>query len=80
MKKKLTAQTDHEGIVLVPLGPAEANKTVRITVETVETASEPSTRPQTQDEWLRFIEATAGKWQGELERPPQGEYELRDEL
>jgi hypothetical protein len=27
--------------------------------------------------WLKFIEQTAGKWQGELERPEQGEYEHR---
>ena len=27
-----------------------------------------------------FIESTAGKWVGELERPPQGEFEKREEL
>jgi hypothetical protein len=27
-----------------------------------------------------FIESTAGKWLGELERPPQGEFERREEL
>jgi hypothetical protein len=38
--------------------------------------------PQTADNgWpLGFFEETAGAWQGELERAPQGEYEKREEL
>jgi hypothetical protein len=27
-----------------------------------------------------FFEATAGKWVGDFERPPQGEFEKREEL
>ena len=27
-----------------------------------------------------FFEATAGKWVGDFERPPQGEFESREEL
>ena len=27
-----------------------------------------------------FFEQTAGAWQGELERPPQGDYEKREDL
>jgi hypothetical protein len=27
-----------------------------------------------------FFEATAGKWVGDLERPPQGDFEKREEL
>ncbi|MSU79747.1 MAG: hypothetical protein EXS16_16865 [Gemmataceae bacterium] len=27
-----------------------------------------------------FFEATAGKWVGDFERPPQGEFETREEL
>ena len=34
----------------------------------------------THEEWLQFIKATAGAWQGEpFERPDQGEFEKRDE-
>jgi hypothetical protein len=75
MKRILTAQVGADGMLTlsVPLGEAEANKTVRVTVETVEPE-------MTHEEWLRFIENTAGKWVGELERPPQGEYEERDPL
>jgi hypothetical protein len=29
--------------------------------------------------WLKFIADTAGRWQGDLERPEQGEYEIRDQ-
>jgi len=33
------------------------------------------------DEWPPgFFERTAGKWVGELERAPQGEYERREQL
>jgi hypothetical protein len=30
--------------------------------------------------WQDWVEQTAGKWEGELERPPQGEFEVREEL
>jgi hypothetical protein len=32
------------------------------------------------DQWRRLILETAGKWQGEFERPEQGEYEEREPL
>jgi len=32
------------------------------------------------DEWRQRILETAGKWQGEFERPQQGEYEQRESL
>lgn len=58
----------------VPLGQSEANREVQVIVE-------PSARPGlTQEEWRDFIQRTAGSWQGPFERPPQGEYEKRDEL
>lgn len=35
----------------------------------------------TDSDWKDFIRRTAGAWQGgELERPDQGEYEVRDPL
>jgi hypothetical protein len=30
--------------------------------------------------WQEFVEQTAGSWEGELERPSQGEYEIREEF
>ncbi len=44
---------------------------------------EPESHRQRQemDQWpTGFFERTAGKWIGELERPPQGEYEKRESL
>ncbi len=32
------------------------------------------------EEWRRRILDTAGQWQGEFERPEQGEYEQREPL
>ena len=56
----------------LPVGPADANQEVQITVEPV---GPPSLLPE---EWRRRILETAGKWQGELARPEQGEYEQRE--
>jgi hypothetical protein len=58
----------------LPLGPADANQEVQITVEPIDRP------PLTPDEWRRGIMATAGKWQGDFERPEQGDYEQRDQL
>jgi hypothetical protein len=58
----------------LPVGPADADREVQITVEPV---GPPALSP---DEWRRRILETAGKWQGEFERPEQGEYEQREPL
>jgi hypothetical protein len=60
--------------VSLPVGSADANREVQITVEPV---APPALSP---DEWRRDILETAGKWQGEFERPEQGEYEQREAL
>jgi hypothetical protein len=57
----------------VPVGPEEANREVQVTIE-----SRPA--PMSQEEWQRWVDKMAGSWQGDFERPPQGEYEQRDEL
>jgi len=36
--------------------------------------------PPSPEEWRQRILETAGKWQGEFERPEQGEYEQREPL
>jgi hypothetical protein len=58
----------------LPVGAADANREVQVTVEPV--------APQhwTPDEWRLAILATAGKWQGEFERPDLGEFEEREPL
>lgn len=61
----------------VPIGAAEADRVVQVTIEA------PEPKPQSnsdREEWRQFVLETAGAWQGELKRPEQGEYEQRDEL
>jgi hypothetical protein len=57
------------------LGPDEAGRDVRVTVEPVHPR-----QGMTPDEWRAGVLATAGGWQGELERPPQSELEDREPL
>ena len=58
----------------LPVGVCHADQVVQVTVEPVDS---PTMSP---DEWRRFILETAGKWQGEFERPEQGELEQREPL
>ena len=61
----------------VPIGVADADSEVEVTIEPVVT-QQPTRAEQT--EWRQFVLETAGAWQGDLERHPQGEFEVRDEL
>ena len=58
----------------VPIGTADADRDVQIIIEPV---TSPTLTPA---EWEDFVRSTAGAWQGEFERPPQGEFESRDPL
>lgn len=51
----------------VPVGPADADREVQVTVEPVGPAV-----PLSQEEWARRVLENAGKWQGDFERPEQG--------
>jgi hypothetical protein len=64
--------------VAVPVGMAQANREVKITVESLEqTAAKPRLSPE---QWKQFIEETAGCWKGDpLARPAQGELENREQ-
>jgi hypothetical protein len=69
-----TTHTGPDGILKLelPTGIPDAKLDVTVHVERLN----PS---MNQEEWLRFIEETAGKWQGEpLKRPEQGIIETRD--
>ena len=57
----------------VPVGVAQANNNVQVTIE----AMKPSA---SQQEWREFVERTAGAWNGDFQRPEQGEYEHRDAM
>jgi len=66
------AKANEEGVlrVDVTLGPSEAAREVKVTIEPSTSISE--------EEWRRGVLALAGKWDGDFERPPQGEYEERE--
>ncbi|HUY35108.1 MAG TPA: hypothetical protein VMV69_20330 [Pirellulales bacterium] len=61
----------------VPIGVADAQREVEVTIEPAEPKERSSLEEQ---EWQQFALETAGAWQGDLVRPEQGEYERRDEL
>lgn len=60
--------------VTVPVGLANAGREVRVTVEPIGPENPPL------DEWRQSILATAGKWQGDFNRPDQREFEQRTSL
>ena len=70
------SRVDADGVlrVAVPIGSAEAEHEVQVTIEPVPSES------IGRDEYIAWLENSAGQWQGEFERLPQGEYEKRDSL
>ena len=58
----------------LPVGVEEADKEVQVTVEPITRST------MTQEEWQTLVRSTAGVWQGEFERPEEGELEERDPL
>jgi hypothetical protein len=58
----------------LPVGTADANQEVQVTVEPIRESS------LSHDQWRQGILETAGKWQGDFVRPEQGEYEHREPL
>jgi hypothetical protein len=77
---ELRARIGPDGILTlsVPVGISEANREVKVIVETADVPSEKTMRMR-RDEWARFVDETAGSWRGDLERPQQGELEIRDQ-
>jgi len=74
MVVKSTVSSDGVLHLALPVGIEEANKEVQVTVESALPV------PVSHEEWQKLILSTAGKWQGEFERPEQGEYEQREPL
>ena len=74
MSVKSRVGTDGVLQVNIPIGAAEAGRDVQITIE-------PDNAPsKTQQEYWDFLDSTAGAWQGDFERPDQGQFEVRDPL
>jgi hypothetical protein len=73
----MKSKVSQDGILhlSVPVGLAEADREVHVTVESVSAQTQ-----MTQTEWSAWVDAMAGSWQGDFERPPQEDYEHREPL
>ncbi len=74
MVVKSTVSSDGILHLALPVGMEDANREVQITVEPVPPG------PVSQEEWQKLVLSTGGKWQGEFQRPAQGDYERREPL
>jgi hypothetical protein len=74
MVVKSTVSSDGILHLALPVGIEEANREVQVTVEGVPLA------PMSQEEWRELVLSTGGKWQGEFQRPEQGDFERREPL
>jgi hypothetical protein len=72
----VTSRVGSDGIlhVTVPVGTADADKEVRVTIEPA------WTNGAVQDDYIEWLRAVAGRWQGEFYRPPQDALEERESL
>lgn len=73
----VTSRVGPDGVlhVDIPIGAAQANREVKVTIEPL------ADRPQeTPEEYRAWVRSMAGSWQGDFERPEQGEFETRDPL
>lgn len=79
---ELVSKVGPDGILHldIPVAPSGANADVRVLVESMDGKELKVREPLSREEWLAFIERTAGKWQGEFERPEQLELEERNPL
>jgi hypothetical protein len=70
------SRVDGDGMVrvIVPVGKSEAEREVQVTIESLPAA------PLPQENYVAWLEGIFGRWEGDFERLPQGEFERRDEL
>ena len=78
----ITSRVGADGVlsVTVPLGPAEANREVVVTIEPANQAAKKAVE-MTQEEWSAWIKSMAGVIKDpDFRRHEQGDFEVRDEL
>ena len=70
----VTSRVGDDGVlhVTVPLGPAEANREVQVTIEPVVAT------PAGATEYMKWLDRIAGGWQGEFVREHEGDFETRE--
>ncbi len=72
-----TSHIGPDGVLKLSLPVGMANTDVKVRIE-VESVARISADPRSeQEEWHRFLDETAGTWQGTFDRPPQGDFEQR---
>lgn len=73
----MKSRVGHDGTLSLslPLGAAEADREVQVTVEPCTSATPPS-----QSDWAAWVDSMAGSWEGDFERPSQGAFEVREPL
>lgn len=59
----------------LPVGLSDADQEVQVTVEPLN-----GKQAMTQADWEAWVDEMAGSWEGDFERPPQGEFEEREPL
>jgi len=78
---EIKSRVGADGVLMIalPLGLSEANREVRVVVESTD-ASAPSS-PRNREDWKQFVRSMAGCISDPtFERPEQGEYERRGEV
>jgi len=71
---RVTARVGNDGNIVVPVGATEAGTEVEVTIE-------PARPKLTQAEWEAVLKRTAGSiTDPTFKRPPQGDYEDREQL
>ena len=60
--------------IVVPVGSAEAERPMRVTIESIPTEALGS------ESYINWLDHIAGKWQGEFERLPTADFEQRDSV
>jgi hypothetical protein len=79
------AHVGPDGRLEVNLPSQFANSEVILTVRTahgppIQRIADIQDPAERQRRWQEWVRQTAGSWEGELERPPQGDYEVREEF
>ena len=76
---ELIEDADADKILRLAIPVDEPSRRYRLTIS-IEPEAE-ATGAESADDWpAGFFERTAGRWQGELERQPQGDFENRASL
>jgi hypothetical protein len=58
--------------VVVPVGSAEAERPMQVTIESIPAEAAGS------ENYINWLDHIAGRWQGEFERLPAADFERRD--